>query len=131
MPFKFYHAENAGREIAGERFEVFDVFGGTAHGVFQTDNPKQQTALDAVVLNPKSAVTEITAAEYQNYLKKKAQDLSSFPVSTQSIRSANLKSPAGVVVEGGQPADLTEQKVLDTVENALATPAGPKTKSKP
>jgi hypothetical protein len=116
---KYYMAHNAGRQIAGERFEVTEIFAGTAIGVFHTDDEAKIAELDKVVAQ-KTGVDEITAGEYDSALKKKAASLSSFQHSNPSLPTpVSLKSPAGVVVAEGPQEDLTEQNRLESVENAL------------
>ncbi len=118
MATKYYEAQNAGRVIGGEQFEVTEIFGGTAFGVFAATTEAQQATLSKIAADPKSAVTEITEAEYQNALKKKAPSLSGFPTSTQSMPPVALKA-AGVVVPGPVLVDRTELERLESVENAL------------
>jgi hypothetical protein len=128
MAVKFYYAENAGsRKIAGEQFEVTDICAGVAHGVFVATTQAQIALLDAQVANPLSAVTSITAEEYAAIIKKKAPNLSSWPVSTQSVPAGmRINDRAGVVVAEAPLVDRSEQERMESPEQALAPRKKPK-----
>lgn len=116
---KYYMAHNAGsRLIGGERFEITEIFAGTAIGVFEGKTDAQIATLDALVLDKASGVSEITLAEYNSAVQKKTPSLTSFQHSNQSA-VASIKSPVGVVVEEPVLPDLTEQKKLESVKGAL------------
>lgn len=117
---KYYMAHNAGnREIAGERFEVVEIFAGTAIGVFEATTEAQQIALDAAVKIPTNAVEEISKGEYDNAVKKKAPSLSSYRHSNVAPLQTSLRPVAGVVVEERPAEDLTEITRLESVAAAL------------
>ena len=121
MTTKFYYAENAGgREIGGEVFEVYEIFGGTALGVFKAQTDGQIAALDQAAADPRQGVTVISEAEYDAALKKKAPSYSIFPTSNhRTIPQVAIKGAGAEVVQGETPAVLTEAKQLETVESAL------------
>lgn len=98
---KFYIARNAARDIAGQRFEVYDVTAGTAFGVFRTDDEAIAAELDKLVKAGKSGVDSITEAEYQACLKKKPRRFESYP-------SSNVSQPPGPPLKGQVAATVTE-----------------------
>jgi hypothetical protein len=120
---KYYLAHNAGREIAGEHFEVTSVTAGTAVGVFAAYKEDQIAKLDKLVQDGKWAVFEIDVAEYDAELKKKAPHLSSFPRSTQGQAPTSLKEPVAVVVDGHPAIEDADAAQLETLENALSSTA--------
>lgn len=118
---KYYLAHNAGsRTIAGEKFEVTEIKGGTAIGVFEATTLAQQTELDKVVANKASAVESVSKEEYEEYRKKKALNLNDWRHSNlpSTMPQTALKETVGVVVEGAQSVDLTESQLLETEEGA-------------
>lgn len=120
MSSKYYFAHNAGsRLIGGEQFEVTEIKGGTALGVFEATTEAQQKAIDAVVADKSSAVESITQGDYELARKKKAPSLTGFQHSNFNPQHMSIKGVAAVVVEGSQADDLTEVKRLDSVEGAL------------
>lgn len=120
MP-KFFLAHNASREIAGERFEITSIVGGSAVGIFAAYKDDVIAKLDAVAKDPRQAVFEITVAEYDDELKKKAPSLKNFRPSTQEPAPTNLKDPVAVVVEGQPPVDDAEAAQLESLEGALSS----------
>lgn len=121
---KYYSAENVGyRLIGGERFEVVEIHGGTAIGVFAAETPEKIAQMDALVAAPANAVSEISESEYTDWLKKKHPSLGSWKTSNPptSPRVA-IKGAGADVVEDG----ITTLEAVDpllSVESALATPA--------
>lgn len=120
---KYYQAYNAGREIAGERFEITSIVGGSAVGVFAAHKPETIAKMDAVVADAKSAVFKITLDEYDDEVKKKAPSLKNFRPSTQVFQPTNLRGPVAVVVDGQPPVDDIESKQLESLEGALSSTA--------
>lgn len=121
---KYYLAHNAGREIAGESFEITSIVGGSAIGVFSAYKDETIAKLDKLVADPKQAVFEISVAEYDDELKKKAPSLKGYRVSTsQESPPINLRGPVAVVVAGSTPVDETQSAQLDTLDDALSSVA--------
>lgn len=120
---KYYLAHNAGREIAGERFEITSILGGSAIGVFAAYKEDQIAKLDKLAADPRTAVFEIPLSEYDDELKKKAPLLKGFRASTQESPPTNLRDPVAVVVEGVPAVDDTEAGQLETLEGALSSVA--------
>lgn len=150
MP-KFYHADNANRAIKSQgiefRFEMYDNFGGCWRGLYATEIESEIIALNALVANPRNAVTEITQTEYETKAKKKwITKHSNSSRSWLAPQAAIYQSPAAVVVENPSPSrsleppKLDQQPVVDDINDVLVfdtvaphesdTPA-PKVKSKP
>lgn len=120
MATKYYVAMNAaGRLIGGEKFEIVEIVAGTAIGVFAATTDAQIAALDAAVA-AKTGVSEITQAEYDEYIQKKTPSFNSFPHSnnSRSEPQVSLNPRAGVVV--AEPGLSTPPSdALDSVEAAL------------
>lgn len=113
-------AHNAGgRLIGGERFEVTEIFAGTAIGVFEGKTDEQIVALDKAVAE-KIGVEAITEDEYKTALQKKTGSLTSLPHSNLSPGpQVSLASRVGVVVAEPVLPDLSEQNKLESVKGAL------------
>lgn len=117
---KYYLAHNAGnREIAGERFEVVEIKGGTALGVFEATTDKQIAALDKAVANPQNAIEEISPSEYSDFVKKKLPSFNNFKHSNTPGLQMSMRGVAAVVVEEPRPEDDSEAHKLDSVTDAL------------
>lgn len=124
MSSKYYLAHNAGsRLVGGQQFEVTQIFGGTAIGVFEATTAAQQEVLDLAVKNPTEAVEEITQSQYDAELKKKVPSFSNFQRSnlTPKPQQTPLKETAGVVVEESPQEDLSEIHKMETVAGALGS----------
>ena len=132
---KFYHAENARRTFGvtvkkdaasgqiirspGIFFEGYDIIAGSLFGVYKTDDASEIAILDALVKDRKSAVTEISEAEYTSTLQKKTLALqSSEPSNRASAPAQPLKGPGAVVVEEPS-APAVKEKAIETTEDAL------------
>jgi len=118
MATKYYTAHNAGRPIAGQKFEITEIVSGTAIGVYETDDEALQAELDKVVA-AKRGVESITAEVYNSTVKKKASSFNNLPHSNQRGPKASIKSPVGVVVEEGGVHEEVDP-TLESVEGALA-----------
>jgi hypothetical protein len=72
---KYYHTSNATKPLKTMGFEfkfvAYNNLGGVWRGVLETTQADEQAALDGLVANPKSGVTEITEEQYNERLKKK------------------------------------------------------------
>lgn len=120
---KYYHAQNASRVIAGIVFQIYEIFGGSPFGVYQTQDGDLIKKLDAVVADKKSAVTLITADEYEALLKKKPSRLENFKPSTillpEPAKSAVIKGEGAVVVDKPVEPTVEVKTVLDKPEDAV------------
>lgn len=114
---KFYLAHNAGRIIGGERFEIVEIIGGTALGVFQA-NDEQAKLIDPIVAQ-NLGVSAISEGEYDNLRKKKAPTFKDLAHSNRPTPQARLSQVAGVVLPNGIKAEADDSVKLETVEAAL------------
>lgn len=113
-PMKFYVCENARAPKAARgfkfQFEITGEFGGTWEGAFSTANEDHIIALDALCMDPKSSVREITQQEWEAKTKKKAiqpglpGSANSKPEPVPSPPSLSISAKAGVVVENPLPS---------------------------
>lgn len=119
MSSKYYQAENVGnRLIAGQRFEIVEIFAGTAIGVFEATDDKVIADIDAVVLDKSSGVLEISKADYDTFRKKKLTSLNSFPHTNRSTQ-VSLAARVGVVVAGPVEQVPGDSAKLESVDKAL------------
>ena len=117
MATKYYHAENAGRPIAGVYFNGYAVSAGTLLGVYATDNAMEINALDAAASSPPSGVTAISASEYDSSLKKKQPGLVSSTASKPPLPPPLPIKGTGAAVVVSEPAiELNSDNVDDTIE---------------
>lgn len=118
MSKQFFHAENATRILAGQKFEIYDIVAGTTFGVFATE-------LETVAYNLAKlpAVTKITEAEYLDCLKKKLPKYEALSKSSSpSVSPVTLKGNGRAVVVESSPVKEAEPVVItqvETVEDAL------------
>jgi len=132
---KYYAAQNnAGGNLPGITFETWDIIGGTAFGVYRTDNPATIVLLDKAA--PK--VKEITQAEYDDCVKKKHPRFKNLtqsdPLPVTSLPGVAIQGPGAVVVQNSEPvepevvmptatvASVEEALVVAPVAAAAATP---------
>lgn len=134
MSKKHFHAENAARGlIGGVKFEIYDTAGGSAFGIFTTEDKDVLALLEKEAANPKSAVTVISQEEYEFCHKKKQSrpDSGSYPALRQPLPTPLPITPRGagpvIIIENPQPTP-DEQKPIDvpaapieTLEDALQT----------
>jgi hypothetical protein len=107
MPTKYFHAENSNRKITVDKleftFEPYEVFGGSWMGVYKAEREDESAALSSLTADPKTAVTEISAAEYDKLRKKKA--VTSYGLkSLEQASNAPKAAPAPVAA----PAESTK-----------------------
>ena len=103
MAAKYFSGNaNSGKEVDGYTFvfEAVDVSAGSWYGVFKTDDPGEQTAL--MKLAAKGQVKELTAEQYEDCTKKKAERQSSSPhlkgvSETQGVDHAEATVPKAAV----------------------------------
>lgn len=139
---KYFRAYNANRTIAGVRFEIVENFAGTMVGVFATDD---QTL--AARIAKEKAVQEISAQEYDDYLKKKAPHLREFAHSnkqplknlepikshvTPAAKGAPLPDiePQQTELQEGQPIADSADSVLE-IGSVAPSPVGLESEEKP
>lgn len=124
---KYYRAENAGRIIAGIVFTIYDIVAGSAVGVYATEDKSQIEALDNLTKDPKSAVTEISQADYDSAIEKKklthVSEAWNYLSPPQPQAPTHLKG-RGVVVVSDEPAEEVEAPVeikehVESVDDAL------------
>lgn len=139
---KFYHAENSNRTIMsrgiGFQFDPYMQHGGTWFGLFETDKPEFIGALDELVSQNRTAITEISKEEFER--KKKplppsltGKNLSHLPSSTP----AQIKGESPAVVKEGK-APMIEDSKAQTIDDILTlgvvkpfAPLPPKRKGRP
>lgn len=131
---KYFKAENANRLIAGQQFEIVDQIAGTLIGVLSADG-KLADELTALAKDPKSAVKEITGAQYAEYRKKKAPGFENlthsnhpFPVApsgtTAQVTSTPIKGQGALLVPNGNvPPPEPEGAELETAADAIQVSA--------
>ncbi len=123
---KYYEAQNAGRgPIGGVFFQITEVVGGTAFGVYSTDDEGQQATLDALLSNPGNALTSIGQSEFDAAIKKKAPALESSPTWRNHLTPAQsvLKGRGAVIVDDDPPepeAPVEIKTTVESVDEALA-----------
>lgn len=133
MSTKYYRADNSNRRIkAGAfsfAFEPYGQHGGSWQGVYATDNEAHQIALAGVAGNPRNAVYEITAEEYERLSKKKvtppnfsASGNWSAPSSPPPQPRTHLAGKGGaVVVENPSPLpdEPKAPPIIEKIEDVL------------
>ena len=126
---RYYHTTNTRRRIEALgmvfSFENYRFFAGSAYGVYATNDPSEQTALQLLVDDPASAITEITESDYMAKLKKKPSDkafLQVQPLFTQPTQQVPqvVESPAGVVVDAVAPAEVQVARTVPSLEAAAS-----------
>jgi hypothetical protein len=139
MPTKFYHALNCHRRIAAGgllfTFEAYGQIGGSWCGVLATENAAEQAALDGLVKDPASAVSELTEGEYSSkkgVAIRRERDLRSLnPLPLPAAPSltpaqARIANKAAVLVEKASehpvepPAPKPEREAVESVADALS-----------
>lgn len=103
---RYFHAENCNRSIAGLVFEPYDSVAGSWFGVYEAQSDADISNLSGLASNPRNAVTEISASEYGDLLKKKA------PALAQSVHS-NHPSTSGWQIKGQGAAVVNENPVVE------------------
>lgn len=118
---KYFLAHNAGRfgGIAGQRFEIVEIIGGSAIGVFQTTDEKTIAEIGNAVAS-KTGVSEISVQEYEDAVKKKLHSFKDLPHSNYQPLQVRLSQVAGVVVENPVPFEDVEAAKLESVDAALS-----------
>lgn len=115
---KYYHTDNASKKVRSGEFEFlfspYDNFAGAWRGIYETGDETEQVALDFLVHNPASAVTELTQAEYEAKVKKKAPTITSRQSVDWKPPQAKINpNPAAVLVENPSPSPSQADVGLD------------------
>lgn len=143
MEVRCFHTDNANRKIKAQGFEFsftpYAQVGGAWKGLIATEDESQIIALQSLVAEPRSGVTEITEQEFESLGKKKLLKSS---VSKDSIvpppsPESRIAKVQGVVVEGktsSNPADgpVTIADIDDVIQiGTVKPPDGPSLKVRP
>lgn len=103
----YFHADNANRVIKSQqyefRFEQYDCFGGSWRGLYATENEGEIIALSALTQDPRTAVTELTQAEYDAIAKKKPAPSPASKAWSPPPGARINQSPAALVVNPQSP----------------------------
>jgi hypothetical protein len=115
---KYFMSQNAGQPVFGLKFEVCEIVGGTAFGVFATEDSRTIDSLTSLI--KKTSIRSITEAEYLDYLKKKPRALidskqSNPPLPTR-LPGVAIKGPGAVVVVP-EPREAEVRLPVASVEN--------------
>ena len=134
---KFYHALNCNRRIGWGPFAFdFRPYGmvcGTWCGLYATEDPSQQAALDALVADPRQAVSLTTQEDYEAKLGRVSADAarSYNPI---LIKPENLRGDAlvagseAIVIEQPNPEPAHPAATIEPLSKALdALQVGPVT----
>lgn len=107
---KFYYIANAtkSRRAHGKvfAFDPLPNFGGSIPGILAVDNPDDQAALDSLVADPTSGITEISKEEWEASAKKKWDQK---PSPTSAASNANLRQDPILATKSKSPAVLVEE----------------------
>lgn len=121
---KYYHAENANRIIAGLIFNTYDTIAGSHFAVHATEDEAEIKALDDLVKDKKSAVTEISEAEYVKCTQKKTTatvDNSKHYRQLSALRNENASlKGTGAAVVSNEPVEEAPVAVAGPVESVDA-----------
>jgi hypothetical protein len=125
MSTKYYHAENCNRRIANGgqefRFEPYALFGGTWRGVFATADAGQQSALDRLASDKRSAIREIKEADYLKFHGSLPEHLKGYnPPPDQGERKTPVIEAAITPTPSGQPA-IVDREPEQVVEEPVPT----------
>lgn len=132
---KFYHAENCNRRfrVAGKEFifPAYDLVAGCWMGTYATADAEEQAALDILVRDKTTAVTEISQERYESHAKKKPTvqpvsfKISNAPPSLTNMDARIADSRPLAHLVGGQDPDYQappappSSEPLPDVETAL------------
>jgi hypothetical protein len=108
---------------------VYSIIGGTACGVLSTEDKDLIAKLDALAANPKSPVSEISASDFEDCIKKNPPGLNAWkpsPVFTQTpkLTEGAIKGTGAVLVDQNPKPEHEEPAVkigepVATVDDAL------------
>lgn len=110
---KYYHTTNATKPLKAMgyefKFTAYNNLGGVWRGVLETTQADEQAALDGLAANPKSGVTEITEAQFNERLKKKPE-----VKRTSHVFDPRLPLQAQTVEARAKPAVVNEPPPIPT-----------------
>lgn len=119
---KFFYAKDARQW--GLPFVVYDIVGGTAVGVYATQDPAEIAKLDALIASGKP-INETTQADYEACLKKKPPGPEGWrpwvmPTPPAQV-TAPLKGGGAVVVSEPEPQEepVAVEVKMETTADAL------------
>lgn len=115
---KYYRAQNVGQKWGGIDWNVYDIVGGSACAVYATEVAEEQAKLAALIAD-KKPVSEISSADYDSYVKKKAPgSMNSTPFKPRTVpQGLSIKGEGAVVVES-KTASIAEEAPVVTAEVA-------------
>lgn len=120
----YFRCENANRLIEGIKFEPIEHAMGTLRGVFQAESDSDiAKAIKKALKDPKSAVEEISEADYVAELKKKVPAFRDSQHSNTPYRPepVSLKGNGRAVVAPEGNPTVKVEKGLEKVEDAIKT----------
>ena len=131
---KFYHTLNSTKPAKSNglliQFVGYRSPGGNWLGVFETEDPKEQAALDKLVKDPRSGITSMTEAEYDAALKKKPAVKGyspifdpRLPIQSQVIESNRAAERVGEATVPKVIPTAAVASVNDTIEVGEVTPS--------
>ena len=128
MAIKFYHALNCNRRI-GSLGRIFDfrpyaMICGTWCGLYATEDPGEQAALDALLADPRQAIQAIRREEHDERLGSKSRDASASysPLLTRPIAPVAEPLVAGskaIVIERPHPEPAQPVASSEPLSKAL------------
>lgn len=114
---RYFEKENASRPWEGVWFTPYAVVAGCIYGLIATDDAQAITVLSAAAGNPASGVREITQADYEAKLKKKAGQPPAPPLSPPP--SGSIKGPAVAVAAAPKRSVSTEEPPAPKLDDLL------------
>lgn len=126
---KFFFAENINsRQIVTPnkrqiKFESIGQFAGSFRGIFKADKPDDEAGLTELAKDPKSAVREITEAEYEDYAKKKAPTSPNYNPLPRPEDKIVPTPPAPAIISSGAVLVEDPSSVEATAANAAVAGA--------
>lgn len=127
--WRFYHCANASKgHKAGNMVFHFDhvaIHGGAMQGAYATDEQEKQLALDELVHNPASGITEMTKDQWEGFTKKKispeqpGQNISNALARTYppiALTPTPSKSPAVLVEVRSTPLGETSVDLAEVTD---------------
>lgn len=120
---RYFFAERAGFPIAGQRFVIHDIVGGTAVGTLETDDSIVLQALVDLIDSKKSSVVEISKEDFDLCRKKKPPGPEHWsPLSVEmpkALPQALVGQGALVANEGAPEGSAIVAPVVDGVNEAI------------
>lgn len=134
MDIRFFHSANSNRPIKSQglvfNFEGYEVFAGAWRGTYATQDEREIVALEAMVQNARSGITEIDKATYEEKSKKKAIASPLYEPLKPAYQARINTSPAEVVVvdnpspsPDAQDPSLLPERIEDVIKIGKVEPA--------